>query len=111
MTVAETDEKDAQAEYEQMMSDSASKRTADSASLSTKAEAKASAEASLQAHKDDKASTTKELMSTLETIKALHSECDWLVQYYDVRKEARASEVESLGNAKAVLSGSDYSLL
>merc|ERR1719436_1616050 len=111
MTVAETDEKEAQAEYEKMMSDSADKRAADSASVSTKAEAKASTEASLQAHKDDKASATNELMSTLETIKAHHSECDWLIEYYSVRKEARASEIDSLGNAKAVLSGSDYSLL
>merc|ERR1711972_625573 len=99
------------AEYEQMMSDSAGKRAADSTSLSEKVEAKASTEASLQAHKDDKASTTNELMSTLETIKALHSECDWLIEYYSVRKEARASEIDSLGNAKAVLKGSDYSLL
>merc|ERR1719277_2113725 len=94
-----------------MMSDSADKRAADSASLNTKIGAKASAEASLEAHKDDKVSANNELASTLETIKALHSECDWLVQCYDVRKEARANEIDSLGKAKAVLSGADYSLL
>ncbi len=37
--------------------------------------------------------------------------CDWLLKYYDVRKEARASEIDALGKAKAVLSGADYSLL
>jgi len=111
MTVAETDEKDAQAEYEKMMSDSAEKRAADAKSLSTKEAAKADTEEALQAHSADKASSTKELSSTLEAIAALHSECDWLIQYYDTRKEARDAEIESLGNAKAVLSGADFSLL
>ena len=33
------------------------------------------------------------------------------MQYYDVRKEARSSESDALANAKAVLSGADYSLV
>jgi len=110
ITTAEADEKNAQADYEKMMSDSADKRAADSKSLTEKTGAKADTEAALQAHKDDKESTTGELMGTLETIKALHSECDWLLQYFDVRKEARAGEVESLETAKAVLSGADFSM-
>jgi len=111
MTTAEADEKDAQGDYEKMMSDSADKRASDSKSVAEKVGAKADTEAALQAHKGEKDSTTKELMGTLETIKALHGECDWLMQYFDVRKEARASEIESLGKAKAVLSGADFSLL
>ena len=31
--------------------------------------------------------------------------------YYDIRKEARTSEVEALGKAKAVLSGADFALV
>jgi len=73
--------------------------------------AKADTEVALTTHKDDKTSTSNELMALLKTIKSLHSECDWLIQYFDARKEARASEVDSLGKAKAVLSGADYSLL
>jgi len=110
MTTAQADEKNAQADYESMMGDSAEKRASDTKSLTEKNGAKADTEAALEAHKEDKASTTAELMGTLETIKALHSECDWLIQYFDVRKEARASEVESLGTAKAVLSGADFSM-
>jgi len=33
------------------------------------------------------------------------------MQYYDTRKAARASEITSLKDAKAVLSGADVSLL
>merc|ERR1740116_203835 len=111
MTEAETEESDAQADYETCMKDSAAKRTADSNSLSEKELIKSDLEASVEAKTEEKASTTNELMSTLKYISSLHSECDWLAKYYDVRKEARASEIDALGNAKAVLSGADYSLV
>ena len=34
-----------------------------------------------------------------------------LIQYFDVRKAARTSEIDALGKAKAVLSGADFSLM
>merc|ERR1719436_390210 len=111
MTEAKTEEKDAQSDYEQMMGDSAAKRTADSKSLTEKGSAKADTEAQLQAHAEAKAAGGKELMATMKYIASVHSECDWLLQYFDVRKEARAGEVDSLKNAKAVLSGADYSFV
>merc|ERR1719440_685088 len=52
-----------------------------------------------------------ELLATNQYIQSLHNECDWLIQYFDVRKDARASEVDALEKAKAVLSGADYSLV
>merc|ERR1719168_462949 len=92
MTEAEQGEKDAQADYETMMSDSAKKRTADSKSLTEKGEMKASLDGDLQASSSAKASTSKQLMATLEYIESLHGECDWLLKYYDTRKEARSGE-------------------
>merc|ERR1711994_1026456 len=99
------------ADYQQMMTDSAAKRTADSQSLTQKVSAKADTEASLQAHSAAKAAGGKELMATMKYISSLHAECDWLVKYFDIRKEARAGEVDSLNRAKAVLSGADFSLI
>ena len=72
---------------------------------------KAELEAELDANSEEKAATTKTLMATLEHIQSLHAECDWLLQYFEVRKEARAGEIESLKTAKAVLSGADFSLM
>merc|ERR1719456_1932976 len=111
MTEASTAEKDAQGDYEKMMSDSAEKRARDSKALTDKTSAKAGMEQDIQADKEAKTSTAKELMATEKYIASLHSECDWLIQYYDVRKEARASEVDASNNAKAVLSGADFSFL
>merc|ERR1719324_441927 len=110
MTEAKTTEKDAQADYEQTMKDSAEKRAEDTQTMADKQKAKAETEAQMEADSEEKTATTKSLMATLEHIQSLHGECDWLLQYFEVRKEARAGEIESLKNAKAVLSGADYSL-
>merc|ERR1711972_1037159 len=111
ITEAETDEKDGQVDYETMMKDSAAKRTTDSKALTEKGSAKADTQSELEAHSTAKADAGKELMATMKYLSTLHGECDWLLQYFDVRKEARAGEVDSLKKAKAVLSGADFSLL
>merc|ERR1719356_902661 len=110
MTEAETTEKDAQADYAAMMQDSAEQRTTDSKTLADKTAAKAALEGELQAHKAERKSLGKELGATLKYIATLHADCDWLLKYFDMRREARASEINALGNARAVLSGADYSL-
>jgi len=111
MTVAEAEEKDAQGDYEQMMTDSAAKRAQDAKNLGDKEAALADMQAALETNTEDKSSTTKELGATLQYIQSLHNECDWLLQYFEVRKEARTSEIDALGKAKAVLSGADFSLV
>jgi len=109
MTQMTTDEKDAQAEYEQFVADAAAKRASDSKSLADKEAAKADAEAELQRLTTEHKDTVKAAMDKAEQIKDLHLECDWLLANFEARKAARAGEVESLKNAKAVLSGADYS--
>jgi chromosome segregation ATPase len=111
MTESKVDEEHDQAQYEKMMSDAADKRAADTKSRQAKEGEKADAEEALQTATEDKASTSKELGATMNYIKSLHVECDWLIKFFDVRKEARVGEIESLSNAKAVLNGADYSLV
>merc|ERR1711957_769326 len=110
MGQAEAEEKNAQQDYEELMKDSADKRTADSKSLTEKEGALADTEKALDDNEEDKTSATKELGATNKFISELHAECDWLMKYFDVRAEARASEIDALGNAKAVLNGADYAL-
>jgi len=110
-TEAEVMEKDAQTDYEKLMEDATTKRAADAKSLTQKEGAVADNEAGLEEAKAKKASTEKEAMGNAEYLASLHAECDWLLQYYETRKEARTNEVESLADAKAVLSGADFSLV
>ena len=108
---AEIMETDAQKEYETFMKDAAMKRITDSKAITDKEGAKADGEANLEAAKEEKLSKVKELMATEKYIGSLHMECDWLVKNFDLRKEARAGEVDSLKKAKAVLAGADFSLM
>merc|ERR1719321_2030204 len=105
------EEKDAQIEYEEFMAASAEKRAADSKSITDKEAAKAGLEAEIERMTQEHKATMEEAMAKGEQIKDLHLECDWLTQNYEVRKEARAGEVDALKKAKAVLSGADYSLV
>merc|ERR1719350_1637834 len=110
-TEAEVEEANAQEAYEKVMAESAAKRTEDSKTLTDKEAAHADLDSSLQRSEAGKKSDTRELMGTMKYISSLKSECDWLLQYFDVRKEARTDEIDALQKAKAVLSGADFSLL
>jgi len=108
MTEAEATEQNAQEEYEEMMKDSAEKRALDSKAITDKVSAKASDESELVKAKDNSASTMKDLMATEEYNSQLHADCDFLLNNFELRKTARAGEVDALKKAKAVLSGADY---
>jgi len=108
---AEFAEKDAQGEYEQMVKDAAAKRAADKKTIEEKLSIKAEAEAELIKSEDAKKVEEAELMATKEYISELHADCDWLLENYQTRKEARANEIDALKKAVAVLQGADYSLV
>merc|ERR1711935_223192 len=105
------EEKNAQKEEEETITDAAEKRRLDSKSLTDKEGAIAELEGTLERSKGEKKAGSKELMGVEKAMFSLHGECDWLLQNYGARKQARSDEIDSLGKAKAVLSGADYSLL
>lgn len=110
ITEAETEERNSMEDYQKTMADSKEKREADSKSILEKRKAVSDTEVTLETHAEGKTNTGRELMATATYISQLHGECDWLLQYFDVRKEARASEMDALRDAKAVLAGADFSL-
>merc|ERR1719362_2523530 len=93
------------------MAESAAKRTTDSKALADKESTKADLESQALKLKEEETATMKEVLGAAETLKNLHLECDWLVSNFEVRKQARAGEVDALKKARAVLSGADYSLI
>jgi septal ring factor EnvC (AmiA/AmiB activator) len=107
----EVEEKDAQKEYELFMADSQEKRLLDSKAITDKQAAKAETETEKQTDEESKKSKTIEAMETAKYIGGLHADCDWLLNYYLTRKDARTGEIDALGKAKDVLSGADYSLV
>jgi len=111
MTEAEAEEKNAQDDYEKFVEDCKEKRRADTKSMEDKESSKADMEETVETQTAVVKDTTKELYATLKFIDSLHAECDFLLDFYEVRKQARATEVKGLTDAKAVLSGADYSLI
>ena len=108
---SEYDEKEAQEDYEELMADSAKKRAADTKTIVEKEAQKAKMEGDLEdATKSKKAEDTN-LSALKEYIAGLHADCDFLLDNFDTRKEARANEIDALKKAVAVLSGADFSLL
>merc|ERR1719450_244086 len=97
MKDAEADEQMAQKEYEELMTDSAATRAQSAKSITDK-----------EATKESKALTVESLEDIALTVNHLHTSCDFILENYDTRKEARSNESESLKNSKSVLSGADF---
>jgi predicted nucleic acid-binding Zn-ribbon protein len=106
-----TEEKQSQQAYEELVKDSTEKRAMNAKSITEKEGAKADLEERLHKMEIERKGLLKEASDTAEYLQSVHDECDWLLANFDVRKQARAGEVEALKKATAVLSGADYSFL
>jgi len=102
-------EDDAQGDYEKFMEDASAKRAEDSKSITDKEASLADTENELLANQETLKDKKTDLMENGKYGAGLHAECDWLLKYFDMRKEARTGEIDALGKAKDVLNGADYS--
>merc|ERR1719231_1034405 len=107
--VMELEEKDAQEDYEKFMEDAKAKRAEDSKSQSDKEGALAETEEELVASKESLKAKQTDLMGVDKELSGLHADCDWLLKYYEARKEARTGEIDAMQKAKDVLNGANYS--
>jgi len=105
---SEYDEKTAQKEYAELMADSQDSRAQDTKSITEKDSAKATLEGKLVSAKESKALSVEKLTENGNYIFDLHASCDFIMESFDMRKEARTNEIESLKNAKNVLAGAVY---
>ena len=93
------------------MSNVKDKRVADSKSMTNAEGSLAETDEQMVTHKGTLKSKNTELMETDKYLAGVHADCDLLLKYYDMRKEARTGEIDSMKKAKAVLSGADFSLV
>merc|ERR1719421_1147479 len=52
--------------------------------------------------------TEGELEKHGDLLRGLHAECDYLIKYFSIRQAARAEEMDTIKEAKAILSGADF---
>jgi len=105
---AEHDEKTAQSDYLQMMTESQESRAADAKSVTDKSASKAGLEGKLVALKESNHLTLEEGQNIAGYIAELHGSCDFILENFQLRADARTNEIEGLKNAKAVLAGASY---
>jgi hypothetical protein len=101
-------ENEAQASYEAFMADSSASKDAAQRSIVNKSKARGGVlEAKVQAE-SERAATIDNILKLGEHSVALHQDCDFLIQNYDVRQSSRAEEIESLKNALAIFNGANF---
>lgn len=105
IALAKMDEGSAQKKYEETLADAAKKREADLTLIAEKSKNKADLEMDLDEDKAASRGKKTEAAATADFVKNLHTECDSLLQNFDLRAEARSDEKENLVRAKTVLSG------
>jgi len=98
-------EKTAQKDYVTLMQDSQETRQQNGKSLTDKERVKAEVNAKKMMAKEKEVGDKKDLEIIGKYVTELHGSCDFILENFDIRKEARTAEVESLKNAKAMLAG------
>jgi len=101
-------EQDQQIEYEKFIKDMAKAIQDDSKSINDKTATKADAEMEKATTETSLESANNEV-ADLEAYKVnVQSSCDYVMKNFSIRQEGRASEIQSLTDAKAILSGADF---
>jgi len=101
------DEQSAQKEYTIFVEDSNKQRATDAQTLAEKEALKASLEAKLHKSSQLRKSKMKTAEAKLQYLQDKHTECDFLLENFEKRRDAREAESDALQRAKAVLTGAD----
>jgi len=102
-------ENNAQEDYASFVSDTTSAIEANRGSIMEKTKLSEEARGSLAETEGALLSTSEAIVSLEETLKGMHLDCDYLLKYFDVRQKAREEEMSAIVEAKAILSGADFS--
>jgi len=104
-------EEDAQKAYEQFVKETNASIEAKSKEMVNKTEENAKAESELTESNEAKENVLLELEQLSNYNAELHQSCDFIMKNFEIRQTARDEEIDALKQAKAILSGSDFSLV
>mmetsp|Transcript_75730 Transcript_75730/g.239481 ORF Transcript_75730/g.239481 Transcript_75730/m.239481 type:complete len:707 (+) Transcript_75730:93-2213(+) len=101
-------EQKAQEDYAAFVKDATASIEADRAAIKQKTKQVAEASAEKSETEEAQLANGEDLAKQNDLLKAHHLECDFVLKYFDVRQKARAEEMDSIKDAKAILSGADF---
>jgi len=99
------DEQDAQTSYGNFAQDATDTIEADRAAVLEKTELQSKTEGALSETEEAILEKETSLTKLAELLTNLHADCDYVMKYFEVRQDARAEEMDSIKQAKAILSG------
>merc|ERR1719240_1017395 len=102
------DEENAQKGYEDFVMETNKDIEVASKSIVNKSAEKATLEKELAEAQEDLANVSLELEMLDNGAHDLHQACDFILKNFDTRQEARASEMDALKKAEAILSGAKF---
>jgi hypothetical protein len=98
-------ENDANAAYNEFNTDASASVESMSKAMNNKAEELAKVDENHAKATGQLRATEADLLSLLKYLSELHTTCDFLIKYFDVRQTKRGEEIEALQQAKAIFSG------
>jgi len=104
----EMGEQRAQESYATFVKDATASIEADRKAIEEKQAQVASTETEKSETEEAQMANDMELENLGDLLKAHHLDCDFLLKYFGIRQQARQEEMESITDAKAILSGADY---
>ncbi|CAD7938214.1 unnamed protein product [Amoebophrya sp. A25] len=105
---AESDEKVAQNDYENLTMEAAKQQAEWGKSTADATSAKAGFEEELQKAETSGSVHELELEQLGESLSALHASCDLILSHFDEREVKRENEIDHLHKGKAILSGASF---
>lgn len=102
------DEQHAQANYASFAADATATVENNRATIASDEKAKATAEGALSETKEALLANGAELSRLDDLLGSIHAECDFLLKFFDLRQKSRKEEMDSITDAKAILSGASY---
>jgi len=106
----EADENKAQKMYGEFVSSSTTSIEADRATIAEKEKHVAETSSELSKTEESQLANGEMLESLDGTLTGLHAECDYVMKYFKLRQQARQEEMDSIEEAKAILSGAKFGL-
>jgi len=102
-------EQNQQKNYAELVSATTASIEADRQAIAEKQEQLSTAEGDKSETEEAQLANDASLAKLNELLVATHTDCDWIMKYFDLRQNARAEEINAIEEAKAILSGANFS--
>merc|ERR1719224_11156 len=103
------DEQQAQKDYSEYVAATTASIEAGREAIAEKEKQSASSEGEKSETEESQLANQASLDKLAEVLQGIHNQCDYILKYFDIRQTSRAEEMDAIEEAKAILSGANFS--